>query len=75
MRSHTLDEIKTAVFCFVFLGKVELHGKVLEVEHSVPKRQRYVQILLYRAWFNSWEQSVLFLLRHFPLRRLLFFKC
>lgn len=23
-----------------FLGKVELHGKVLEVEHSVPKRQR-----------------------------------
>ncbi|KAF1381475.1 hypothetical protein PFLUV_G00154360 [Perca fluviatilis] len=24
----------------VLSGKVELHGKVLEVEHSVPKRQR-----------------------------------
>uniref|UniRef100_A0A669EYH4 Insulin-like growth factor 2 mRNA binding protein 3 n=1 Tax=Oreochromis niloticus TaxID=8128 RepID=A0A669EYH4_ORENI len=30
----------------VLSGKVELHGKVLEVEHSVPKRQRYVGFLL-----------------------------
>uniref|UniRef100_A0A8C5BJN3 Insulin-like growth factor 2 mRNA binding protein 3 n=1 Tax=Gadus morhua TaxID=8049 RepID=A0A8C5BJN3_GADMO len=27
----------------ILSGKVELHGKVLEVEFSVPKRQRYVQ--------------------------------
>lgn len=25
---------------FLFLGKVELHGKQLEIEHSVPKKQR-----------------------------------
>lgn len=24
----------------LFLGKVELHGKQLEIEHSVPKKQR-----------------------------------
>ena len=25
-----------------FTGKVELHGKHIEVEHSVPKKQRYL---------------------------------
>ncbi|CDQ65565.1 unnamed protein product [Oncorhynchus mykiss] len=25
-----------------FSGKVELHGKHIEVEHSVPKKQRYL---------------------------------
>ncbi|XP_059567259.1 insulin-like growth factor 2 mRNA-binding protein 3 [Myotis daubentonii] len=25
-------------------GKVELHGKLLEVEHSVPKRQRFQEL-------------------------------
>uniref|UniRef100_A0A673FKS1 Insulin-like growth factor 2 mRNA-binding protein 1 n=1 Tax=Sinocyclocheilus rhinocerous TaxID=307959 RepID=A0A673FKS1_9TELE len=25
-----------------FSGKVELHGKRIEVEHSVPKKQRYL---------------------------------
>ncbi len=27
---------------FPFPGKVELHGKRIEVEHSVPKKQRYL---------------------------------
>lgn len=37
-----LYEINIVILLFILfiLGKVELHGKVLEVEHSVPKRQR-----------------------------------
>lgn len=27
---------------FFLIGKVELHGKRIEVEHSVPKKQRYL---------------------------------
>lgn len=36
-----------ASFCdfFFFIGKVELHGKRIEVEHSVPKKQRYLVLL------------------------------
>lgn len=30
----------TGVLCVVAAGKVELHGKRIEVEHSVPKKQR-----------------------------------
>lgn len=30
------------LFHFIFVGKVELHGKRIEVEHSVPKKQRYL---------------------------------
>lgn len=35
---------KNYLFIF-FLGKVELHGKRIEVEHSVPKKQRYLVLL------------------------------
>lgn len=36
--SKTKLSVKQIVF--LFTGKVELHGKLIEVEHSVPKRQR-----------------------------------
>lgn len=32
-------------YLYFFLGKVELHGKRIEVEHSVPKKQRYLVLL------------------------------
>lgn len=41
VKEHTtLTEFIFHLFYLFFVGKVELHGKVLEVEHSVPKRQR-----------------------------------
>lgn len=38
--THSRAQIFFA-FLFISAGKVELHGKLIEVEHSVPKRQRY----------------------------------
>uniref|UniRef100_A0AAY4D2G3 RRM domain-containing protein n=1 Tax=Denticeps clupeoides TaxID=299321 RepID=A0AAY4D2G3_9TELE len=40
-----------------FSGKVELHGKRIEVEHSVPKKQRYLALSFYSFFI------VLFLIR------------
>ncbi|XP_005453861.1 insulin-like growth factor 2 mRNA-binding protein 3 isoform X3 [Oreochromis niloticus] len=40
MREISSSQSCLCVLLWIFSGKVELHGKVLEVEHSVPKRQR-----------------------------------
>uniref|UniRef100_A0A3Q0RWL0 Insulin-like growth factor 2 mRNA binding protein 1 n=1 Tax=Amphilophus citrinellus TaxID=61819 RepID=A0A3Q0RWL0_AMPCI len=46
-----------------FSGKVELHGKRIEVEHSVPKKQRYIRKLQIRNIppHLQWEVSSCFL--------------
>uniref|UniRef100_A0A3Q4MJD4 Insulin-like growth factor 2 mRNA binding protein 1 n=1 Tax=Neolamprologus brichardi TaxID=32507 RepID=A0A3Q4MJD4_NEOBR len=46
-----------------FSGKVELHGKRIEVEHSVPKKQRYIEKLQIRNIppHLQWEVSSHFL--------------
>uniref|UniRef100_A0A8C1UD05 Insulin-like growth factor 2 mRNA binding protein 3 n=1 Tax=Cyprinus carpio TaxID=7962 RepID=A0A8C1UD05_CYPCA len=52
-------------------GKVELHGKVLEVEHSVPKRQRSCKLQIRNIPPHmQWEVSYLLM---FPILLLLFF--
>lgn len=37
---HWRTVIVIILFCFLLAGKVELHGKVIEVDYSVPKKLR-----------------------------------